>query len=230
MTRVLNVSPKGQMSSLNSTTTTRNQPFNPPTTSNTFKMAPRKREQTPSTSTPVVTSTPQSSRPTSSSKNNSSSAQQIVDGIWKNYVNKTPQRVKLLDAFMAFLAVVGALQFVYCVIVGNFVSYSLYCIELEEHHYIREGRWEEDNRMIKERTKPTNSENTSLINCITALQRLPRRLQLHSRSIRPHSFPPHADEPRKPRRIQEYIRRTVSLPSLTWHILSTFLKDTSRII
>lgn len=40
-------------------------------------------------------------------------------------MNKTPQRVKLLDAFMAFLAVVGALQFVYCVIVGNFVSLLL---------------------------------------------------------------------------------------------------------
>ncbi|KAE9977046.1 hypothetical protein BLS_001695 [Venturia inaequalis] len=83
-------------------------------------MPPRKREQAPSTSTPAVTSTPQVSRSSTSSKKTSSSAQQIVDGIWKNYVNKTPQRVKLLDAFMAFLAVVGALQFVYCVIVGNF--------------------------------------------------------------------------------------------------------------
>lgn len=92
----------------------------PPNTS-TAKMPPRKREQTPATTAPVVTSTPQVSRPSTSSKN-TSSAQQIVDGIWKNYVNKTPQRVKLLDAFMAFLAVVGALQFVYCVIVGNFVS------------------------------------------------------------------------------------------------------------
>lgn len=88
-------------------------------------MPPRKRDQTSATSAPVVTSTPQVSRPSTSSKNTSSSAQQIVDGIWKNYVNKTPQRVKLLDAFMGFLAVVGALQFVYCVIVGNFVSLLL---------------------------------------------------------------------------------------------------------
>jgi hypothetical protein len=36
-------------------------------------------------------------------------------------VTKTPQRVKLLDTFMAFLVVVGALQFLYVVIVGNFV-------------------------------------------------------------------------------------------------------------
>ena len=34
----------------------------------------------------------------------------------------TPQRVKLIDVFMLFLAVVGAFQFFYCVIVGNFVS------------------------------------------------------------------------------------------------------------
>lgn len=91
---------------------------------NTVKMAPRKRDQTAASSAPV-TSTPQVSRTSTSSKNTSSSAQQIVGGIWKNYVNKTPQRVKLLDVFMAFLAVVGALQFVYCVIVGNFVSLLL---------------------------------------------------------------------------------------------------------
>lgn len=36
-------------------------------------------------------------------------------------MNKTPQRVKLLDTFMVFLMVVGALQFLYVVLVGNFV-------------------------------------------------------------------------------------------------------------
>jgi len=43
-----------------------------------------------------------------------------VAGVWDKYVQRTPQRVKLLDSFMAFLVVVGALQFVYCVIVGNY--------------------------------------------------------------------------------------------------------------
>ena len=33
----------------------------------------------------------------------------------------TPQRTKLIDVFMVFLMVVGALQFVYCVIAGNYV-------------------------------------------------------------------------------------------------------------
>lgn len=48
-------------------------------------------------------------------------AQEIVQDVWSKYVNKTPQRVKLLDSFMLFLVVVGVLQFVYCLIVGNFV-------------------------------------------------------------------------------------------------------------
>jgi len=46
--------------------------------------------------------------------------QQIVGHIWNNYQQKTPQRTKLIDSFLAFLVVVGALQFVYCVIGGNY--------------------------------------------------------------------------------------------------------------
>lgn len=49
--------------------------------------------------------------------------QDVLAGIWEKYVSKTPQRVKLLDTFMAFLVLVGALQFVYCVLVGNYVSF-----------------------------------------------------------------------------------------------------------
>jgi len=57
----------------------------------------------------------------SSSLRNAQDAQEILSGIWNNYVDHTPQRVKLVDAFMAFLVVVGVLQFVYCVIAGNYV-------------------------------------------------------------------------------------------------------------
>lgn len=39
-------------------------------------------------------------------------------------MEKTPQRTKLIDVFMAFLVVVGVLQFVYCILVGNYVSFS----------------------------------------------------------------------------------------------------------
>jgi hypothetical protein len=49
------------------------------------------------------------------------SPQDIALGIWKSYLDTTPQRTKLIDVFMAFLVVVGALQFMYCVLVGNYV-------------------------------------------------------------------------------------------------------------
>lgn len=50
--------------------------------------------------------------------------------MWRNYNSTTPQRVKLIDAFMAFLVLVGVLQFVYCVLVGNYVSRELSCFLL----------------------------------------------------------------------------------------------------
>ena len=53
---------------------------------------------------------------------NASDAQEILTGIWNRYVDDTPQRTKLIDVFMAFLVVVGGLQFVYCVLAGNYVS------------------------------------------------------------------------------------------------------------
>lgn len=67
-------------------------------------------------------------RPFSSSKStnttslrNAQDAQDVLLGVWNRYVEQTPQRVKLIDVFMVFLVVVGALQFVYCVIAGNYV-------------------------------------------------------------------------------------------------------------
>lgn len=47
--------------------------------------------------------------------------QQTVLTVIQNYQKTTPQRTILLDAFLAFIAVVGAIQFVYCVLAGNFV-------------------------------------------------------------------------------------------------------------
>jgi oligosaccharyltransferase complex subunit epsilon len=41
--------------------------------------------------------------------------------VWDRYVQDTPQRVKLIDVFMTFLILVGVLQFLYCVIGGNYV-------------------------------------------------------------------------------------------------------------
>ncbi|SMR53996.1 unnamed protein product [Zymoseptoria tritici ST99CH_1A5] len=71
-----------------------------------------------STAQSIKASTPTPSR--SNNAKGSNSFPDIVAGVWNNYTTKTPQRVKLLDTFMGFLVVVGVLQFVYCVIAGNY--------------------------------------------------------------------------------------------------------------
>lgn len=48
------------------------------------------------------------------------SLQQIALGIWDKYQEITPQRTKLVDTFLGFLVVVGVLQFIYCIIAGNY--------------------------------------------------------------------------------------------------------------
>ncbi|KAH6709579.1 oligosaccharyl transferase [Leptodontidium sp. MPI-SDFR-AT-0119] len=95
-------------------------------------MAPKRsaREPTPSSTSTTQTSsttassvpapTPSSKASLKSSNSNNQSPQEIALGIWQNYLDKTPQRTKLIDVFMSFLVVVGVLQFVYCVIAGNY--------------------------------------------------------------------------------------------------------------
>jgi hypothetical protein len=80
-------------------------------------MPPKQRSSAPQTvpGTPFSAAKPKSSN----------DAQDILQGVWNRYVEKTTQRTKLLDSFMAFLVVVGALQFLYVVLVGNFVSTTL---------------------------------------------------------------------------------------------------------
>lgn len=55
------------------------------------------------------------------SKHQQQSWNQVVANIANYYVKNTPQRTKLIDAFMAFLVAVGALQFLYCILAGNYV-------------------------------------------------------------------------------------------------------------
>ncbi|KAJ8070275.1 hypothetical protein OCU04_000658 [Sclerotinia nivalis] len=74
--------------------------------------------QIPSTTTTIPSSTPVKIPSKSSSQNQS--PQQVAISIWQNYLNKTPQRTKLIDVFMSFLVVVGVLQFVYCILAGNY--------------------------------------------------------------------------------------------------------------
>ncbi|KAK5109812.1 hypothetical protein LTR62_006545 [Meristemomyces frigidus] len=64
--------------------------------------------------------TAQNLKTSSARSSNPQDARQILEGVWNGYVDKTAQRTKLLDVFLAFLIVVGVLQFVYCVIAGNY--------------------------------------------------------------------------------------------------------------
>ncbi|RDW93537.1 putative oligosaccharyl transferase subunit Dad1 [Aspergillus mulundensis] len=67
------------------------------------------------TSTPLPTL---SSGPKTLSAN--SSVSDIAIHVWQQYLTTTPQRTMLLDAFMAFLVLVGGVQFAYCVLAGNY--------------------------------------------------------------------------------------------------------------
>jgi oligosaccharyltransferase complex subunit epsilon len=49
------------------------------------------------------------------------SAQAILLQLWSTYVHRTPHRVKQIDVFLGFLVALGVLQFVYCVVGGNYV-------------------------------------------------------------------------------------------------------------
>ncbi|KAL2826805.1 defender against death DAD protein [Aspergillus cavernicola] len=48
------------------------------------------------------------------------SVSDIACNVWNQYLTTTPQRTMLLDAFMAFLVLVGGVQFAYCVVAGNY--------------------------------------------------------------------------------------------------------------
>ncbi|KAK0343367.1 oligosaccharyltransferase complex subunit epsilon [Friedmanniomyces endolithicus] len=88
----------------------------PSTTSNsTSTTAPRLAQQIN-----ALTNTKTATALSKSAPRSVQEAQQILAEMWNSYVDKTAQRVKLLDTFMGFLVLVGVLQFVYCVIVGNY--------------------------------------------------------------------------------------------------------------
>lgn len=70
----------------------------------------------PAKASPASVSTSISASPNSFDK--------VVLNLWDNYVRTTSQRTKLLDVFMAFLVVVGALQFAYCILAGNYVRFA----------------------------------------------------------------------------------------------------------
>ncbi|KAM0514744.1 hypothetical protein ACHAPE_006418 [Trichoderma viride] len=53
-------------------------------------------------------------------KNTPANWDKVLQNIYQHYTNETPQRTKLIDVFLAFIAVVGALQFLYCILAGNY--------------------------------------------------------------------------------------------------------------
>jgi oligosaccharyltransferase complex subunit epsilon len=88
-------------------------------------MAPKRAANAPSAPSPSTSafsssaSTTLSSGPKTLSAN--SSVPDIAVHVWQQYLTTTPQRTLLLDAFMAFLVLVGGVQFAYCVLAGNYV-------------------------------------------------------------------------------------------------------------
>lgn len=92
-----------------------------PPTSGAVPSAPSQNAGESSKSTSGSATTPSSSAPITFTAN--SPPQEIVLGFWQRYISQTSQRTLLLDAFMGFLVVVGILQFVYCVLAGNYVRF-----------------------------------------------------------------------------------------------------------
>ena len=118
-------------------------------------MAPKHRNTTPQTHQPAATtssstshvpataahpvSTASASGPVLGAKGGANKQQSwdlVFSNLVNHYVKNTPQRTKLLDAFMAFLVAVGALQFLYCVIAGNYVRLLLHTT-----YTLRRWRW-----------------------------------------------------------------------------------------
>lgn len=90
-------------------------------------MAPKRnaRPSTPSaaaisqTSSSAFSASPAQAKPVLP-KTGAANWDQVLQNIYDYYMEATPQRTKLIDVFLVFLLLVGALQFVYCVLAGNY--------------------------------------------------------------------------------------------------------------
>jgi hypothetical protein len=150
------------------------------------------------------TATSSASKP---SKSGSLDAQDIVQGVWNKYVQKTPQRVKLLDSFMVFLIVVGVLQFTYCLIVGNFVRIVQGSIPTADPATTASFLNATSCSVSRLRSCMATHESAMANENRAALQRLPLRLQRNRGPVRPYRLPPHPDQPRKQGRIRKHFTR-----------------------
>lgn len=75
----------------------------------------------------TMTSQPKAVPNTKISTGGAQNWDKVLANIYDHYVNNTPQRTKLIDVFMVFLVAVGALQFLYCVLAGNYVRLGPFC-------------------------------------------------------------------------------------------------------
>jgi DAD family len=99
---------------------------------NIAAMAPKKNAREPAPTAAPATQpapAPAAAIPVSilkPSTTGSASWDKVVVNLYNHYIDQTPQRTKLLDVFLVFLVAVGALQFFYCLLVGNFVRFQFH--------------------------------------------------------------------------------------------------------
>ncbi|KAI2467220.1 DAD family-domain-containing protein [Annulohypoxylon bovei var. microspora] len=87
-------------------------------------MAPKKSAAAPGVAAPATpastSATTASSTVAKTTTTGSQSFDQVALNLVEAYQKTTSQRTKLIDVFMAFLVLVGGLQFAYCVLAGNY--------------------------------------------------------------------------------------------------------------
>jgi len=44
----------------------------------------------------------------------------VLGDLYKDYSNRTPKRLKLVDVYLAYIMATGIIQFLYCLLVGTF--------------------------------------------------------------------------------------------------------------
>ncbi|EAA29924.2 DAD-domain-containing protein [Neurospora crassa] len=132
--RGVSPTPSATSTTPSATVTTKVQPKDsaPPiaTTTNAFATSTQIEPTTTTTTTSTTKASGTTSKSSSSSNIDKTAAaaaaggqqawNKVFSNLLRHYQDTTPQRTKLLDAFMAFLVVVGGLQFLYCVLAGNY--------------------------------------------------------------------------------------------------------------
>ncbi|KAI9023317.1 DAD/Ost2 [Hyaloraphidium curvatum] len=51
--------------------------------------------------------------------------QEVLQRAWKGYSQSTPNRLKAVDVYLVFLMITGAVQFLYCLLVGTYPFNSM---------------------------------------------------------------------------------------------------------